>query len=1478
MGYTYVPLTVRLASSEGKRATFINWITESLSCKTLNAADVLDDTVEFLRSVIVAEDRDVVEYESKVISYQLSNLCVLCLKDLYQERPGKVYDFAGFLSNILCENYEEVVQGPALKKRFKKHKSTHLYSVVKDYAITILCHLYACFSEDLHSLSAMIVPVLFKDLKKVLEKPKYFNSNYAIFLMRLFQTISMYSSNDAIDDYYHQKYLKLVKDVFSDISEERVDYPSDFVSSLVENLTGYFESNYFVKAHKNDFLDVMRSNINSILNVCVKYPKWRIAIAESLAKILGYYVSEDLIEAKFVCEFYGNLFCSLNFKAGRIAVLESLHQYIFVNFTRNTTFLMGDKYLSLFQCFVECLCRCGIVVSTEDIELFNLVHNQTLPFLTDSARTSIIDEIFNAADRYFPSDNLEQTQSILGLLSVFFRDLPANVIADKGLGEKIQGSLLKVSAAENLAVRINSVYCLQLFFHSVPYKIPGVVDELLEKLSSQFQIERGFSFAENHGICLLISSIITSRDPDFVSFDLIMRVTAFAVGTLKSNSLSTKKVLYEKELLCWILLTGALCFQDEEYIKTHSPQLFIFWRNIFTHSAVYHSEDELIKNIEIRNHSLSCMISFLRSSALNEELSKQVYYLISKCLNFKHSLSAVSGSMKELLVRYEHRMYQVFLLICPYVHKDVSTSALLQALKNFSNPVNRFEDGCLPVSAAQKPEVVARFPPVDRFSDVLTSSESGDYGVSTFVKSVQSFGTSKPCLLEEAWEKPVVTSRSFDYNHVILNLSPPVPYSIALIDVSLELFSLCFPFTSQSVQRSLIETLISNILTNSHLRHKYSVVKANALFAIYMALVEVDRCKLGLDCTIGELIINVLDECSFSDDDDLYDLKGRCFGFVCAAVKRTGDEKFSKSLINVSIQRIVNDVNPISRGLNLFIICNILNKDPGSSEFSVVLDVIKKFISDPHPVVNVSGLKCLFIVLKKHNICDIRLVGELLELMSVNLFSNNYGPFSTLSFGNNYCQKFNPGIVICFIVSALVEMLGPGVLGFDYSKKSLLKAIVLTLQFSPYDGVQTSSLKICETLSLFKLYELFSLKLSLNVVKSRFLSLLRQNVGCGYLVLFDDRSSASYCSNESFTVSIQYLCELAKLEVYDIYVDSSLSQLCWGALLVFPKSRLLRSYLEGWCKFQVNRSVNVFKVLIRLFDMSFGEYMNLMYSRGRKDHIFMDDKFLCDEEQDIVGGCLQEEGVMESVGSYCRQFIVELISGCVKLLVGSEKALELLPEIPALVKICFFCCSSEAPWLQISSLGLLKCILNVYGEMVDKEDESSYVLEQYSVVLSGAVLPVFMKPSYPKVICEGIVVCAEIVGCGLVPYCSDDRVVNVLVEGLLEIADNKGEIKVGCSTFQLTKRQQEVKHSILRGWGILECKSYQNKNEELEKFVKEYLNVLVPLWIITIRELHSPVWLKIVDSLCAVQSQDPSIINNFDLEGFVFVMFGEILP
>lgn len=132
-------------------------------------------------------------------------------------------------------------------------------------------------------------------------------------------------------------------------------------------------------------------------------------------------------------------------------------------------------------------------------------------------------------------------------------------------------------------------------------------------------------------------------------------------------------------------MTGLMNYPDEQYINMQKPQLQLFWKVLLTHTFSYNSEDELYKNLEIRNHAMACLISFLNNCKIDEDLANQVSYLLTKCSNFNHSVSTKSKNIDNALIQNEHRILQVYLCLRKFIKSDFNSSLLILILRNFSD-------------------------------------------------------------------------------------------------------------------------------------------------------------------------------------------------------------------------------------------------------------------------------------------------------------------------------------------------------------------------------------------------------------------------------------------------------------------------------------------------------------------------------------------------------------------------------------------------------------------------------------------------------------------------------------------------------------------------------------------------------------------------------------------------------------------------
>ena len=90
--------------------------------------------------------------------------------------------------------------------------------------------------------------------------------------------------------------------------------------------------------------------------------------------------------------------------------------------------------------------------------------------------------------------------------------------------------------------------------------------------------------------------------------------------------------------------------------------------------------------MEIRNHALTCLLTYLNNIQISFDTAKQISYLLTKCSNFNHSVALKSKNVDTALLMNENRILQVYLKIQMHIKQDFNSSLLILLMKNFSDP------------------------------------------------------------------------------------------------------------------------------------------------------------------------------------------------------------------------------------------------------------------------------------------------------------------------------------------------------------------------------------------------------------------------------------------------------------------------------------------------------------------------------------------------------------------------------------------------------------------------------------------------------------------------------------------------------------------------------------------------------------------------------------------------------------------------
>lgn len=1509
-----------LTDGSNKKGLLLSWISNNLKGKTSSedAQVVFEEIRSFIKALAFFSAEEAAEYKSQQLTYQLSQLLLKKVKEV-NESTAIVSDLATMLSYILLEELEHLTEEVSLKKQYRKQKPSNSYSVQKVYSVTMLSHLYQYYGDAFNSITPMVVSAIFKNIKKTLEKPKYYNANFLTCLMRFFDIISRSGSSKSIDENSYQKFSKLCRNVLSDIKNERTEYPADFLVSLLGALFGSCTRDSFTNVHFSSLLTHLENKIHPFLACFFKLHELRLFMGKTLAEILYFYSSEKGIEHRDVIVFYSKLFSNSSSRKDKVSVLQSLNEYVAFNRINNFDFLQGTMYLEIFEIF------CSELVSQSSIDIFRYVewfeklHEFILPYIGDSSKNLLISKIFSRKDELLPTLNSDICTIYLNFLDKLFEDLSDSIRFDEGTLLLIKESLLNLCTCENYHIRILANQTMRQFLYHFPVLIGNIMVQILEVLTDQFELEKGFQFAKNHGLALLISSLLGIEKSDYVPYEVVMKVSFFATGVLKNNTLSTRDIMYEKQLLSWILLTGVISFNDQEFLKIQSSQLFIFWKNILTHSYRYHDDDDLLRNLELRNHSLACMLNFLKNVELDLEMARQIFYLISKCSNFNNSLDVTSELVGTCLVRNEQRTLQIYEIISPFVIKEFSTSLLLQMLKNFGSPGSfiwnsgRRPDNSIGSGTAE--EVAGSF------DELLESDEGGNLGLCSYVCTTDGRDLEVLDELDGYISNPVVRSVCFDYFSLLFKTDKPTDSFTSIVDSSIKLFSTSFPMLNPKIQFSVLETLNSYVSTKKMTHSKTVAAKANIIYALKIALDNAYNAKVVFEKSVGNLFLTVIDSCCIKEKELFLEAKTGCYGKICFAVDKNSEEHYASDLMKIAVKNIVDDENPYTRVFNLGITSEIYKFAPAGVNFREEFSVVIALINDPHPVVHYWALKSLRTILKKHNRIDILMFSELVELFQSILLNDDFGRYGPLTMSSNYSVRYDSHEILSESFSLVSELIGPDLFSCRSDVMESFLNVLQLLLLSSSPDIQMQGLNVASMLAVFKREDVLDMQLCLKIVKVIMFSHLQGGFQTTYFSVVFGKiyELGSYSrTNFSFNKCLNFLLEIGKLKKSGLFGDGEIENLLWLSLVFLPRHKLLKSVLEEWIEYTSTFDVKCLVKLLSLFNVSRDRVMGSGLNHGVSNENLMSEVlFSAEEEKSIVFSAGNHEkenhAGMETTSTDMKLFVVDLVIGYITRSDQSSISFKVAARsVSQLVKMSFTCICSSSVDLKLSGLKLLGLLVKKFGVVEDKEVDEKSILVEHEARISSALLAAFSKDSSATVVCCGLLVTANLVSAGIVPFQSLRRVCNITKQALLDFAEKKADITVGEFVIQNLRSRKKIEASVLYAWATLKMESHAGVDAILSEYLDENLEVLVPMWIIFLRDQalarysnqhygvsldigleevwtsrgtvidgdYEHAWIKLVKAICFVNEQHPELISDYlsndDMSGFVFVMFARL--
>lgn len=1597
-----------IVSSETKRHDLFTWVTSNfeelaqsetpqdgsdIHKKPLEIHNQLNTLIRYLASSENAKD-----VESHYIFIRISQLYTVCLLRLEKEYPGKIFDSAEFLASVLSEEDVSIDEEDGLdpkdkekKKKASPPKKTYVYSTSKDLACTILSQLFETFGKELSSLAPLIFAVIFKNLKKIMEKSKYLHATFMTSLIQLANAILRNGNKSVLNSTFITKFAKLSKKVFEEIYADEQDFPVNFVSTIIEIWSIHFTQDSFIKDHIHDLPGtiLLKYSEGELGIYGFANDETRIYTARSMAEVLFhyYYVSQAL-EMEQIWSFYAKFFNHSSARDTQAGCFESIIHFIGLCSAADISFFESCNYLDIVRALAGPILQSSQVKNlsmdsfSRYLRYFEYMHEIVLPRVGNASKTQILFRIMGCISSDDEKSSKENDSSMLSkkaesqwfnlaqldLARLLLTSLSSSFGNEQHFVQQMKSKLIELSTCEIFSIRIHANEVLKVFLTNFPEYLTEVIETSLQQLSKDFKLTENFPFAINHGHALIIANLIDSADKNYVSYELIMRITVFATSFIKNHTTSTASSLYFKGIICWILLIGLVNYRDDQYLLMQSSQLFLFWKVLLTHTYSHSDEDDLYKNLEIRNHALTCLLTYIGNATIDRDVAKQVSYLLTKCSNFNHSITVKSNSIDNALLTNEHRLLQIYLKLHEYIKNDFNTSVLILIVKNFSDP-NLYAESAHSLLGAIKNVGDKKISSKGELKDdvlletsvnsLLRQNDGFAFGLSSKISnsgvSELSIKSTKRSdlhisggwpskdyfwynVFENEITKPISPIFSLDYLIMLYGsgsysgkdrYTPRVTTS--LIDASMEIFSLVFPYLNSKIQYSVMESLNVSMFSKMTTPLRSVAIAANASVAIHSALRIIHENELSLDNTVGQLLMESVKKINFYNDCFLIRLKADCIGLISAAVSRGSPSNSKQAYVleqaGILIKNVVEVDEPYLRILHTLSLAAVYKYNPQIASFASIFEVIVTLIKDPHPVVHSWSLKAMHVLLEKHLAIDLSSASKLFLTLEDVAVDPAFGIHGSSILRYNYNREFNSHLVIGQIIRTLTETMGPNIPELNRFAIDSFKSITYAGITSNDVVSKALSLGIYENLATFKLNGILCDQIFIKSAKRTIDDAIITGFGSNYYSCDFTKDSQMISSTSSIKAALDnfgLFTQLLRLKKKSFFVKE-MDILSWRYLYLHSSSSLVIKYFYAWLEQSYEDEPRWFDKLYLMFNMSRvrlfqGFYKEVDLMMQAKGFNKPEEKEIRAEEEKSIAKVDQMDfqerkgNSSDTIPWEAKEVILELIKYvCLKSEDNKEVFSILSRRVSELIRVSFQASTTRIASMKGLGLDILTILLREFSKVKDPESPEHSILEQQEAQITSALMPAFDAGSSPDVIACAINVAAEFLGSNIVPLERMSRISQLLVRLLGFFSEKGASITVGEANIITQKARRKTELAVLNAWAGLVHNSLLSNNEEVITFTRGYWDILVPLWIISLREyvmvkyegvktdeelhirpketliesqsakleLYDSVWLNFVVAIGSILEADPAVIlkclNEVETESFIFILFSQCM-
>lgn len=726
----------------------------------------------------------------------------------------------------------------------------------------------------------------------------------------------------------------------------------------------------------------------------------------------------------------------------------------------------------------------------------------------------------------------------------------------------------------------------------------------------------------------------------------------------------------------------------------------------------------------------------------------------------------------------------------------------------------------------------------------------------------------------------------------------------SLVDLSIELLQLVFPYLSEKIQFSLLEQIRNALTTKGVDKLRFRAVEINVSIALNGLLNSFNKKKLSMVKEHIDVVCDILSKFE-TRNPHILEINSNTIGLYNDQLKKLGSE----IEVGKIIQNIINDSNPFKRGFSILTISKIYRET--QSSFREIFDVGLQLLRDPNPIVYHYTLRAMEVLLES-NRDNLAYIPELLRIIHANYLTDKFGhSIDNNTYVNLRCQ-YSSVVPIAILIKIIVTSLGPSLKESPARIRSKLKTLIIALTHGiglattdEYLHVYGNLLMMLQELIIFdsKLIheevDFFANLLNLIISKNLKIGL----ISVSPTSLNRDSIFPFTSSFDLYKAAYQCYVELIKIFGTDVLTKETLSML-WVSMNLRPCSEL-KEFIQFWMESSLE--LNWFVTLNSLYKFSakklVAPYIETNYQQKllpllqrQKKKLKNNVDFKDEEIESIVAEDNEQYEKVESITWEFKLFIYDLLNHLLVLAEKNQQLSETLKlKIPELVKISFLGSTSPITNIKLSGISLLDKVLKLFGHVVDPDYPDVSILEQQQAQIISALIPCFNADSNAEVIVNAINVSSKFINLQRIKFYSKQRLLNTLIYLLEEISSGKFLKFVFLENMSEFKRKS-IQLSILNCWALLKVNSWGTEDETEEELIlilDKYVKLLVPLWILVLREfslmkyneastkeieIYSDYWINFIRVLNIELETDPDNVNKClsgDAQSFFFVLFSQ---